>query len=1194
MKTFRYLALLLFLTLGPLAGLALAAPPAPGLLAPAAGASVQIPFSISWSAVSDPSGIVAYNWQVSNSPSFSPVLKIDSTSGQTEGTISGLAAGTYYWRVQAVNSAFEQGAWSAARSFTVTGAGSASPGTPVLDQPVGYSTFHPWENMRFTWSAAPGAASYVFEASTDPNFPVGSIKFDNIPKTSHGFAIGNPEGKYFARVYSVNADGIAGMPSNVIEFSVFYSNPVPPPPAPQEPANDAALTLPVTLTWAHTINPQPSGYEVQVSSSPGFSTNEAPLAVQLTEPVVKLTSLSAGTKYWRVRSHQGMASPEATAVTAWSEVRSFTISSAPPVPVSITPVRIPLYSGDDTLVEVQLSGAVPPGGASVALSSSNPAAAPVPASIQIQGTHAWAQFQMLAGQATAPTPITLTATFNGRSASTEFTLMPPVLKTLSITPPIVSGGVAGGGMVTLNGRAPEGGAEVRLASDAPAAMPPASVTIPAGSYSAPFSMPTADVGANTTATISAAWNNLTLESPVTVTPAPQPLSLSLFPATIVGGEGSSDATVTIEKAASFDQSLKVSSNNPTVLPFLSPVVTIPAGNTRGFFNIRPQGVAQATVVTLAVTGGGISRSAALTVNPVGTPAPGPTLSAFTVSPSSVPGGTPATGTVTLPSAAPSGGASVSLGSNLPGAASVPPTVTVPAGATSASFTITTFPSATTTVQLSAKSGDTVLFQALGVGPAAPGAALSAVALNPSSVLGGGSSTGTVTLSAAAPSGGASVALSDNASAVTVPASVMVPSGSTSASFTVTTINVSSVTTASVSAAYGGTTRSASLTVNPPTTTLAAPSLISPANDAQPAQPVTLDWADVSGATSYRIQIDDASTFSAPFVTDQLVTQSQFTAGTLPSTRHWWRVQALNANGSAGAWSATRRFTPQSAPAAAALSTIALSPSSVVGGNTVQGTATLSAAAPNGGAVVTLTSSHAAAVVPASVNVAAGSVSANFQVATSSVASSTTATIGGGYAGVNRGATLTIAPAAVAPSLSALSISPTSVQGGTQAQGMVSLSSPAPVGGFSVALASSTAAASVPASVLVAQGASSATFAIGTGTVSAATTASITGSAAGVTRSATLQISPQVQVQTIALTVSASGRSGERITSSPAGISVLVGSSASASFPAGTSITLSVSNGRDAVWSGACSSSGNRSRSCTFNASTNATVSASVQ
>src|SRR4029077_20609393 len=149
-----------------------AAPAAPGPVAPASGASVQEPFALSWSSVSDPSGIVAYDWQVSASSSFSAVILQDSTSGQTTDTVSGLANGTYFWRVQAVNGAFEQGAWSAARPFTVTGVSASAPAPPSLGPPKGYSTFHPYEVMTFNWSAAAGAATYLFQAATDPSFPV--------------------------------------------------------------------------------------------------------------------------------------------------------------------------------------------------------------------------------------------------------------------------------------------------------------------------------------------------------------------------------------------------------------------------------------------------------------------------------------------------------------------------------------------------------------------------------------------------------------------------------------------------------------------------------------------------------------------------------------------------------------------------------------------------------------------------------------------------------------------------------------------------------------------------------------------------------------------------------------------------------------------------------------------------------------
>ncbi|HYR82572.1 MAG TPA: S8 family serine peptidase, partial [Terriglobia bacterium] len=61
----------------------------------------------------------------------------------------------------------------------------------------------------------------------------------------------------------------------------------------------------------------------------------------------------------------------------------------------------------------------------------------------------------------------------------------------------------------------------------------------------------------------------------------------------------------------------------------------------------------------------------------------------------------------------------------------------------------------------------------GYGPPLGSSTLSSVALNPTSVNGGSSSTGTVTLSGQAPSGGAVVYLSSSATAATVPASVTV-------------------------------------------------------------------------------------------------------------------------------------------------------------------------------------------------------------------------------------------------------------------------------------------------------------------------------------------------------------------------------------------------------------------------------------
>jgi hypothetical protein len=218
----------------------------------------------------------------------------------------------------------------------------------------------------------------------------------------------------------------------------------------------------------------------------------------------------------------------------------------------------------------------------------------------------------------------------------------------------------------------------------------------------------------------------------------------------------------------------------------------------------------------------------------------------------------------------------------------------------------------------------------------------------------------------------------------------------------------------------------------PPPTPSAPTLLTPARDATPAQPVVFDWTDVSAATAYRIQVDNANNFSAPLAIDRVVSASQFTSST-PLTvgqRYWWRVQGINSAGTAGPWSSVRRFTAGAFAQASSLAGIALNPANVVGGNSSQGTVSLTSAAPSGGAVVTLSSSNpSAASVPASVTVPAGASSATFTVSTASVTASTPVTISGAFGGANRSAVLTVSPPAAPASLSAVAVNPASVTGG---------------------------------------------------------------------------------------------------------------------------------------------------------------------
>ena len=91
--------------------------------------------------------------------------------------------------------------------------------------------------------------------------------------------------------------------------------------------------------------------------------------------------------------------------------------------------------------------------------------------------------------------------------------------------------------------------------------------------------------------------------------------------------------------------------------------------------------------------------------------------------------------------------------------------------------------------------------------------LSAVRLSATTVKGGTSLTGTVTLSAKAGAGGLVVKLSSSSTAAVVPASVTVPSGLNAATFTVTTKAVTAVTKPTIKGTLV-VEKSAVLTINP--------------------------------------------------------------------------------------------------------------------------------------------------------------------------------------------------------------------------------------------------------------------------------------------------------------------------------------------------------------------------------------------
>ena len=90
-----------------------AQPPAPVLVSPANGASLVQPINLSWNAPPSTVGpIGSYTWQVSTSSTFTTVVASGFTNQEADPSIpirtfdkvSGLANGTYFWRVKASES----------------------------------------------------------------------------------------------------------------------------------------------------------------------------------------------------------------------------------------------------------------------------------------------------------------------------------------------------------------------------------------------------------------------------------------------------------------------------------------------------------------------------------------------------------------------------------------------------------------------------------------------------------------------------------------------------------------------------------------------------------------------------------------------------------------------------------------------------------------------------------------------------------------------------------------------------------------------------------------------------------------------------------------------------------------------------------------------------------------------------------
>ncbi|HKM90520.1 MAG TPA: SBBP repeat-containing protein [Candidatus Acidoferrales bacterium] len=701
------------------------------------------------------------------------------------------------------------------------------------------------------------------------------------------------------------------------------------------------------------------------------------------------------------------------------------------------------------------------------------------------------------------------------------------LNTITLNPATLNGGQSSTATVTLTEPAPTGGFVVTLATSSSSVMLPTnnvtlvmSVTVPYNATSMTFPIQTLPVGSSQTAVISASNGTTELEATLTIN-SKNPLSVTAFTtnAASVTSGGTVVGTITLNAPAySPGQQVFIASSDMSVQP--QNPVTVPTNGTTVEFNIFTSPIAAQRMVTVTATLNASSISVQLMLTPTGT-----AITSLLVVPYTVAGGQSMVGTLTISTPAPAGGETIAVtatfaNSATPTTTPIPfasckvspctlPNVQISAGSAQAQFTITSTAVTTTTdVVLTATLNTS---EGVFVVEIVPALTLAGINCQLITVTSGDTDMCSVSLSIPAPTGGQVVQLTSSyPTGLTVPASVTVPAGASSVPLNLLAGNVTAPSIVTLTANLPATPK---VTVTTTITVVSVNNLTLTSFTVNPTillggggaagsatGTVTLSSPGPPGGIAISLESSDPSVQlpNPPTVT---VLQNAMTASFPITTTAVTSQTNVTLTASVNFSTSTLTLIVVPPPI---LTGIMLNQTTVVGGNSVVGTVTLATVAPQSGVAVSLCagpacpaqSSSNLAQIPATITVPSGSSSIIFSITTLPVTtqqcgSGCNVTIMASIGASSQQAILTITPPP--PDLQLLFFNPPTVTTGLVSTGTVTLTAQAPTGGVLVFLASNSATVTVPASVLVPAGSTSATFPARAATgVTTITTAQVNG------------------------------------------------------------------------------------------------------
>jgi hypothetical protein len=279
--------------------------------------SVTGSFEVGWTAVT---GATSYVLERSTSSTFSTTTQVYADSAQFY-TQTGLASGTYYYRVKAVSTCGESG-WRNGAAVTVSLCSApAAPGS------ISYPSTSSSGSFTVSWDAVDGAVSYLLERSTSSAFSSPTQAFSGSSTSYSQTGLGS--GTYYYRVRALNSCGESGWTTGPAVTVSLCSAPAAPGSISYPSSNNSGSFL---VSWG-AVNGVTS-YVLERSTSSSFSTSTTVYSGNDTS--WDETGLDTGTYYYRVKAvgscgESGWTTGGGVAVTV-----TMPICTAPTAPGTIT------------------------------------------------------------------------------------------------------------------------------------------------------------------------------------------------------------------------------------------------------------------------------------------------------------------------------------------------------------------------------------------------------------------------------------------------------------------------------------------------------------------------------------------------------------------------------------------------------------------------------------------------------------------------------------------------------------------------------------------------------------------------------------------------------------------------------------------------------------------------------------------